>query len=110
MADYYKHMMDGTFGKYYDRFKELNAVSKENAVTINELFPDERPFLMRDRMHKMLSAGIVKRVGLNRYWLDENRANDSKGVLKQRLLIIAVALGLAVLLILLEEFGIVNIS
>ncbi len=109
MSKVYKKMMDDTFGKYYERFRELNAVSKENAVTQEELFPDERPLLFRDRMHKMLSSGIVKRVGLDRYWLDEQRAEDSSGVLKQRILIIVAALALAAVVIILEELGIINL-
>ena len=106
MAENYKKMLDATFDKYYERFRELNALSKENAVTLEQLFPNERPLLLKDRMHKMLSMGIVKRAGINRYWLDENRANDSKGVLKQRLLILIVGLLLALLLIFLDKCGI----
>ncbi len=109
MSENYQKMMDSTFGKYYERFRELNALSKENAVTIEELFPDERPFLLKDRMHKMLSSGIVKREGINRYWLDEERASDSKGVLKQRLLIIAAGVLVAILLIVLDKFGILSL-
>ena len=109
MAENYQKMMDSTFGKYYERFRELNALSKENAVTIEELFPDERPFLLKDRMHKMLSSGIVKRKGVNRYWLDEERASDSKGVLKQKLLIIVAGVLVAILLIVLDKFGIVSL-
>ena len=109
MSENYKKMMDSTFGKYYERFRDLNALTKGNAVTIEELFPDERPFLLRDRMHKMLSSGIVKRVGLNRYWLDEKRASDLKGVLKQRLLIVAAGILFAILLIVLDKFGIVSV-
>ena len=101
--------MDSTFGLYYERFRELNALTKENAVTIEELFPDEKPFLLRDRMHKLLSTGIVKRVGMNRYWLDESRASDAKGVLKQRLLIIVAAILFAGLLLILDKYGIVNL-
>lgn len=108
MADGYKKMMDSTFHKYYERFRELNALSKEYAVTIEELFPDKKPFLCRDRMHKMLSSGIVKRAGFNRYWLDEDRANDSKGVLKQRILVLALGLGIALILIILDKCGILS--
>ena len=109
MADLYKKMLDDTFTKYYERFRELNALSKENAVTKAELFPDGQNLLDPDRMHKMLSAGIVKRVGFNRYWLDENRANDSKGILKQRLLIVVLGLILGLVLVALEKMGIINL-
>ena len=108
MADLYKKMLDDTFSKYYERFRALNAISKENAVTKAELFPDGQNLLEPDRMHKMLSAGIVKRVGFNRYWLDENRANDSKGILKQRLLIIVFGVIFGLVLVALEKMGIIN--
>ncbi len=109
MSENYQKMMDSTFGEYYERFREMNALSKENAVTIEELFPEGRPFLLNDRMHKMLSSGIVKRVGMNRYWLDEKRASDSKGVLKQRLLVVAAGILFAVLLLILDKFGILSL-
>ncbi len=109
MSESYKKMMDDTFGEYYERFREVNALSRDNAVTIDELFPDGRPILCRDRMHKMLSAGIVKRTGFNRYWLDQERADDSSGVLKQRLLIVAIGIGIAVLLIILDKCGILSL-
>ncbi len=106
MSQNYKKMLDSTFEKYYERFRELNALSKETALTIEELFPNERPLLLKDRMHKMLSMGIVKRAGMNRYWLDEKRASDSSGILKQRLLIIAAGILVALLLVFLDKFGI----
>lgn len=109
MSEIYKKMLDSTFGEYYERFKELDAVSRETAVTIKELFPNNRPLSLRSRMHKMLSMGIVKREGLNRYWLDEDTANDSRGVLKQRILIVIIAILLAILLIMLEEKGIISL-
>lgn len=108
MADMYKNMLDGAFSKYYERFRELNALSKETAVTKEELFPDGQNLLDPDRMHKMLSMGIVKRVGLNRYWLDEKRANDGKGVLKQRIWILVIALILGTVLGVLKRKGIIS--
>jgi hypothetical protein len=110
MADTYKKMMDDTFKKYYERFRDLNATSKEYAVTIDELFPDDKPLLFHDRMHKMLSMGVVKRVGIDRYWLDEKRAADGKGVLKQRIMILVIAAIIALVLILLDKFGIFSIG
>ena len=109
MSNLYGKMLDSAFEKYYERFRELNALSKENAVTKAELFPEGQSIIDRDRMHKMLSSEIVKRVGFNRYWLDENRASDSGGVLKQRLLVVALGFGFAILLVLLEKYGIVNL-
>ena len=64
--------------------------------------------LMTKSFYKMLSMEIVKRVGMNRYWLDEKRAADGKGVLKQRLLIIAIAVVLGVTLGILRNMGILN--
>ncbi|MBE6563823.1 MAG: hypothetical protein E7655_00910 [Ruminococcaceae bacterium] len=107
MSDVYKNMMDSAFGEYYVRFKALNALSKENAVTIKALFPEKRPLFWRDKMHKMLSMGVVKRVGFNRYWLDEARTTDTKAVLLNRLFVIVGAFLLAAVLLLLNHFGII---
>ena len=104
----YRDMLDSAFTKYYDRFRDLNALSKENAATRTELFPDGETMIDTDRMHKMLSMGIVKRVGMNRYWLDEKRAEDGNGVLKQRIIIIVIALILGLTLGILSRMGILN--
>ena len=80
----YKDMLDSAFSAYYDRFRELRALSEEDAVTLEELFPDGETMIDRDRMHKMLSMEIVKRVGANRYWLDEKRAADGIGTRPDR--------------------------
>lgn len=108
MAKSYKDMLDSAFMNYYERFRELNATSKENAVTGSELFPMGESYADRQRMKKMLSMGIVKRNGLNRYWLDEERAADGNAVLKQRILIIIAAVILGLGLALLNKLGIVN--
>lgn len=102
----YQQMLDSAFENYYTRFRELGAVSQENAVTREELFPEGETAIDRDRMHKMLSMNIVKRVGMNRYWLDEKRAADGNGVLKQRLILIAVAVVLGVTIGILARMGI----
>ena len=104
----YKDMLDKAFTEYYDRFRELNALSKENAVTRAELFPDGETRIDADRMHKMLSMEIVKRVGMNRYWLDEKRAADGNGVLKQRIIMIVIAVILGLALGILSRMGILN--
>ena len=104
----YQDMLDSAFTAYYDRFRELRALSKENAVTIGELFPDGETMIDRDTMHKMLSMDIVKRVGLDRYWLDEKRAADGKGVLKQRILMIVIAVIMGLALGILNRMGILN--
>ena len=104
----YQDMLDSAFAAYYDRFRELRALSKDTAVTIDELFPEGESMLDRDRMHKMLSMEIVKRVGLDRYWLDEKRAADGKGVLKQRILMIVIAVILGLALGILNRMGILN--
>ena len=102
----YKDMLDSAFSSYYARFRELRALDKENAVTLEELFPDGQTMIDRDRMHKMLSMDIVKRVGLNRYWLDEKRAADGKAVLRQRIILVVVAVILGVALGVLSRMGI----
>lgn len=102
----YKDMLDSAFAAYYDRFRKLNALSKENAVTRDELFPDGESMIDTDRMHKMLSMDIVKRVGMNRYWLDKKRAADGNGVLKQRIIIIVIALILGLTIGILRRMGI----
>ena len=108
MAKSYKELLDSAFVEYYDRFRELNALSKENAVTRAELFPNGETLIDADRMHKMLSMEIVKRVGMNRYWLDEKRAADGKGVLKQRIMLIVIAVVVALAIGLLRRMGILN--
>lgn len=102
----YKDMLDSAFSTYYARFRELRALSKEDAVTMEELFPDGQSLIDRDRMHKMLSMDIVKREGLNRYWLDEKRAADGKGILKQRLILLLIVIVFGVILGILKRKGI----
>ena len=104
----YKDMLDSAFSSYYERFRQLRALDKENAVTLEELFPEGQSVIDRDRMHKMLSMEIVKRVGMNRYWLDEKRAASGNSVLKQRLILIAIALVLGVTVGILVRMGILN--
>lgn len=102
----YKDMLDSAFSSYYDRFRELKALDPENAVTLEELFPEGQSVIDRDRMHKMLSMEIVKRVGINRYWLDEKRAADGNGVLKQRIIMIVIAVVIGVVVGILKRKGI----
>lgn len=104
----YKDMLDSAFTEYYDRFRKLNALSKENAVTRDELFPDGETMIDADRMHKMLSMDIVKRVGMNRYWLNEKRAADGNGVLKQRIIMIVIAIIIGLTIGILSRMGILN--
>ena len=108
MSNTYQKMLDSAFDAYYERFKKCNALSPENAVTKADLFPEGQSWIDADRMHKMLSMGIVKRVGLNRYWLDEDKTTDSNGILKQRILIIIVAVILGLLLAFLKNKGYIN--
>ena len=104
----YQDMLDSAFAEYYDRFRRLNALSRENAVTRAELFPEGESRIDADRMHKMLSMDIVKRVGMDRYWLDEKRAADGSGVLKQRILVIVIAVVLCLAIGILRRKGILN--
>lgn len=104
----YQDMLDSAFTEYYERFRKLNALSKETAVTRDELFPEGESLTDADRMHKMLSMDIVKRVGVNRYWLDEKRAADGKAVLKQRIIIIVIAVIIGLTIGILRRMGILN--
>ena len=104
----YKDMLDSAFTEYYERFRKLNALSKENAVTRAELFPDGETMIDADRMHKMLSMDIVKRAGVNRYWLDEKRAADGNGVLKQRIIMIVIAVIIGLAIGILKRMGILS--
>ena len=108
MAKGYQAMMDSAFSEYYERFRTLNALSKETAVTREELFPYGESMIDRDRMHKMLSREVVKRAGMNRYWLDEKRAADGNGVLKQRIIIIIIAVILGLTIGILKRMGIIG--
>ena len=108
MAKGYQAMMDSAFSEYYERFRTLNALSKETAVTREELFPNGESMIDRDRMHKMLSMEVVKRAGMNRYWLDEKRAADGNGVLKQRIIIIIIAVILGLTIGILKRMGIIG--
>ena len=108
MAKGYQTMMDSAFSEYYERFRTLNALSKETAVTREELFPYGESMIDRDRMHKMLSMEVVKRAGMNRYWLDEKRAADGNGVLKQRIIIIIIAVILGLTIGILKRMGIIG--
>ena len=108
MAKGYQAMMDSAFSAYYERFRTLNALSKETAVTREELFPYGESMIDRDRMHKMLSMEVVKRAGMNRYWLDEKRAADGNGVLKQRIIIIIIAVILGLTIGILKRMGIIG--
>ena len=104
----YQDMLDSAFAAYYDRFRQLRALSKDTAVTIDELFPEGESMLDQKRMYKMLSMDIVRRVGMDRYWLDEKRAADGKGVLKQWIILIVVAVILGLALGILNRMGILN--
>jgi len=106
MSKLYGKMMDDAYGPYYEKFRALGALSKETAVTYEELFPEGMDMLDRDRMHKMLSSEIVKRVGMNKYWLNEKVANNPGWVLRQRLLVIAAAIVLALVYLFLQNKGI----
>lgn len=103
MSNQYGKMLDEAYGTYYERFRTLGAISKETAVTIEELFPEGETLVDRDRMHKMLSSEIVKRQGVNKYWLNEKMASDPGKVLKQRLLVLVGGILFAVVLLVIES-------
>ena len=96
MKERYGTMMDNAFGQYYVLFRKKNALDKEHAVTVAELFGDGKPYVAdRQMLRKMLSFGVIKRVNGDYYWLDEKRVENPGAVLKQRLLIIGLAMALA---------------
>ncbi len=103
----YGKLLENTFAPYYERFRKLNAISPDTAVTKAELFPEGQSFLDPDRMHKLLSMEIVKRKGIDKYWLDEERAANPGAVLRQRILILIIALVLGTVLGLLKKNGII---
>lgn len=110
MANGYGKMMDAAYGSYYERFRALGAVSEDKAVERKQLFPHGEDLHDAEVMHKMLSSGIVKRVGMNHYWLDEELVSNPGVVLKQRLLVVLAAFALAGVLLLLNHFGIIHLS
>lgn len=89
--------MNKIFEPYINRFRELNAVSEENAVTKDQLFSNEQTLSDSNVMHKMLSSGMVKRVEMNKYWLDEKVVSNPKGILLQRygVIILGIIIGIA---------------
>lgn len=103
----YQEMLNSAFSAYYARFRELGALSKETAVTMEEIFPDGGSLTDKDKMHKMLSMAIVKRSGMNRYWLDEKRAADGNAVLRQRIILIVIAVVAGVTIGLLKRNGVI---
>ena len=108
MSNVYGNMMDSAFGPYYERFRALKATSEETAVPRNQIFPEGESLRDKDAMHKMLSTGVVKRVGMNNYFLDEELIANPNKVLMQRLFIILGAVAFAGVLLLLRHFGIIN--
>lgn len=88
----YGTMMDGAFGFYYEAFRRKGALSKETALTMEELFDDYKLSVAeRQLFRKMLSFGVVKKVDRQRYWLDEAKAANPGKVLHQRMMVIGAA-------------------
>lgn len=94
--------MNSLFEPYIKKFRELNAISEQSAVTKEQLFAENQTISDSDIMHKMLSAGIVKRTGINKYWLDENVVANPKGVLKQRFGVIILGIILGIVWVIIE--------
>lgn len=88
----YGAMMEGAFGDYYEKFRQKGALSADKALTMEELFDGQKVSAAeRQLFRKMISFGVVKRVDKKRYWLDENKAANPGGVLRQRMMIIGAA-------------------
>ncbi len=109
MANLYGKILGGSFGKYYERFRELHATSEDTAVTKEELFPDGRGVWDAKALREMTEFGIIKKAPGNKYWLNESLASNPNKVLKQRLILVAIALVIGVALGLLSRYGIIEI-
>lgn len=88
----YETMIDGAFGSYYEVFRRKQALSKETALSMDELF-DGSKLSMADKQlfKKMVSFGVVKKADKKRYWLDETKAANPGRVLRQRMTVIGIA-------------------
>lgn len=92
MKDNYKIIIDNAFGRYYELFRKKDALDKEHAVTIEELFGEEAPSSAdRQMFKKMVSFGLVRRTG-EQYWLDEKKAGNPMAVYRQRMAVIGIAM------------------
>lgn len=88
----YKTMIDGSFGHYYEVFRQKGAISKETALTMEELFDGKKLSAPEKQLfRKMLSFGVVKRAGKTQYWLDEQKAANPGNMMRQRMVIIGFA-------------------
>lgn len=88
----YGTMIDGAFGFYYEAFRQKGALSKETALTKEELF-DGNKLSVADKQlfQKMVAFGVVKKADQKRYWLDEAKVANPGKVLRQRMVVIAIA-------------------
>ena len=102
--------MNKLFEPYINRFRELNADSEENAVTKEQLFSNKQTFSDSNVMHKMLSSGMVKRVDMNKYWLDEKVVANPKGILLQRYGVIILGIIIGIAWVALEGYFTTNVN
>ncbi len=109
MGKIYGKALHGSFCKYYERFRELHALSEDTAVTKEELFPNGCGLWERRVLHEMTEFGVVKKAPGKKYWLNEELSNNPDRVLNQRLILVAVALVLGIILGLLSRCGIINL-
>ncbi len=109
MANLYGKIIDGSFGRYYKRFRELHATSEDTAVTTETLFPDGKGMWDSKALREMLNFGVVKKAPGNKYYLNEKLASNSNAVLKQRLILVGIALVIGLVLGLLSRYGIIEI-
>lgn len=92
MKENYKVIIDNAFGAYYELFRKKNALDKDHAVTIEELFGETAPSAAdRKLFKKMVSFGLAKRAG-EKYWLDEKKAGNPLSVYRQRMAVIGLAM------------------
>lgn len=88
----YSTMLDGAFGNYYKVFRQKGALSRETALTKEELFDGQKLSVPENQLfRKMISFGVVKKAGKKRYWLDEKKAENPGNMMRQRMIIAALA-------------------
>lgn len=86
----YNELINEAFESYYEAFKKHGALSKETALTLEEIFPAvSLSFSDKEIIRKLKNYGFVKKVG-DKYYLDEDRIKKPGGILAQRLLLLLI--------------------
>ncbi|MDO4438068.1 MAG: hypothetical protein Q4B86_01275 [Eubacteriales bacterium] len=86
----YNELMNEAFESYYEAFRKHGALSKETALTLDEIFPAvELSFSDKEIIRKLKNYGFIKKAG-NKYYLDEEKLNKPGGILAQKLLLLFI--------------------